>query len=177
MEKYSVRKFIISGMVIFLLVASFQSVISANIGFNDESDYKIVNKMGDPPEWADGEFNGTYGKIILGKRSVELGWAEGYWSSDPIGFSLFEKGRIECYFGEWEDEEPISIMKTNLISYFTYPYFQSVLIGTITDITTDNEKFCICFGRIGIDGTLNYNSLVITGDNIYFTGNYSEFEE
>ena len=118
MEKYSVRKFIISGMVIFLLVASFQSVISANIGFNDESDYKIVNKMGDPPEWADGEFNGTYGKIILGKRSVELGWAEGYWSSDPIGSELFQKGRMEGYYVEWGDEEPIYFMEAYSIGFF-----------------------------------------------------------
>ena len=175
MKKYSVRKFIISGMVIFLIGASFQPIISANIGFDNKSDYKIVNKLDDPPEWADGEFNGTYGKIILGKPSDELGWMEGYWSSNPIGFSPFETGRIEGYFGEWEDEEPINIIKTNLFSYFKYPYFHSFMIGTVTAIATDNEKFCISFGRIGIDGTLNYNSLVITGDNIYFTGNYSEF--
>ena len=163
--------------VVMLLIATIVLPVSGTKNSKElnESAHKIVNKMGDPPEWADGEFNGTYGKIFLGKPSDELGWAKGYWSSDPIRYSLFEKGRIECYFGEWGNEAPISIMETNLFSHFKHPFYHSVLIGTITELATENKKFCTCLGKIGIDGTLNYNIIVINGDNVYFIGTYSEY--
>lgn len=78
MKKYSIIQFIVSGMLMLLLIPSFHIVTSTNIKFSKELYYEIVTKLDDPPEWAEGEFNGTYGKIVLGKPSVELGWARGF---------------------------------------------------------------------------------------------------
>ena len=61
--------------VTLLIATAVLPVIGAmNIEKTNESNYKIVNKMVDPPDWAMGEFNASYG--ILGQQSIELGWAD-----------------------------------------------------------------------------------------------------
>lgn len=82
---------------------------------------------------------------------------------------------MEGYYVEWGDEEPALFIEAYSIGFFINPFFRTFTIGTITDATTYDEKFCIGFGKTGMDGTLNYNSLAITGDNLYFIGTYTEF--
>ncbi len=168
--------------VTLLIATAVLPVLGAmNIEKTNESYYKIVNKMVDHPDWAMGEFNGSYG--ILGQPSIELGWAKGYFSSNFIGYTRFEKGRLEGYFGGWGDEEPTDILEAKMLlvhSYDSYPenYMTSFLMGTITNMTTNKVKFCFGIGRIGAyDDTLNYEILVILGDNLYLTGNWSRFED
>jgi len=165
--------------VTLLIATAVLPVLEAmNIEKTNESNYKIVNKMVDPPDWAMGELNASYG--ILRQPSIELGWAKGYWSAHVIGSTRFEKGRIECYFGGWGDEEPTDIIEIKIFSFMSnsYEYMTSFMRGTITNMTTNKVKFCFGIGRIGnFDGTINYEILVILGDNLYLTGNWSRFKD
>lgn len=169
----------IIGIFVFTLLipTTVLPVLGAmNIEKTNESDYKIVNKMVTPPDWAMGEFNGSYG--ILVQPSIELGWVKGYWSSFSIGFTRFENGLVEGYFGEWGDEEPTNLMEVEILSFISKSgyYMTSFMKGTITNLITNKVRFCFGIGRIGrFDGILNWKILLIPGDNLYLTGNYSHF--
>jgi hypothetical protein len=165
--------------VTLLIATAVLPVLGAmNIEKTNESDYKIINKMVAPPDWAMGEFNGSYG--TLKQPTIELGWANGYWSSHLIGYTRFERGRVEGYFGEWEDEEPTDLMEVEMLSFHSKSrdYMTSFLNGKISNLITNKVSFCFGIGRIGnFDGTINWKILQIPGDNLYITGNWSLFED
>ena len=97
-----------------------------------------------------------------------------------MGYTRFEKGRLEGYFGGWGDEEPADIIEAKTFSFHSFfdNYMTSFLRGTFTNMTNNKVKNCFGIGRIGTyDSTLNYKILVILGDNLYLTGNWSFYED
>lgn len=176
MKKYSLIKATITGIVILLLGTSVIPCIDGNIGLNNVSNFETVNNMDDPPEWAMGSFNGTWGRCFLGIKTDELGWIEGYWESDIIGFTRFEKGHFEGYSGEWVDEEPIMFIKAEYLSYHISDGLLSFGKSTTTYIDTGKVSSGIGLGRLRLEGTLEYRFFMILGVNWYFNGNWDKFD-
>ena len=105
-----------------------------------------------------------------------------WWCFIVVVYSLVYDltGRVECYFGGWGDEEPADLMEVKTFSFHNNygNYMTSFMRGTITNLITNKVRFCFGIGRIGnFDGTINYEILVILGDNLYITGNWSLFED
>jgi hypothetical protein len=126
-------------------------------------EYKYINKsdFNDPPDWADGEFNGTWGISLLGLPLLELGWVYGY-------FSAIEAfGKLEGYFAEWKDDEPKSFISGYIILYN--------MIGYVGEIDNpDNGTFFMGIGTPNENGEFYYRISLILGPNWYMTGTWRE---
>ena len=137
--------------------------------------YKIPNKMNkinsnnvlnpdffdDPPGWANGEFNGTWGISLLGLPAVELGWVFGYFAAVGIF------GRIEGYFAEWKDDEPVSYIAGYVIAYN--------MIGVVGNLTNTNEStFFMGLGAPNENGEFYYRISLFLGPNWYIMGTWRE---
>ena len=75
-----------------------------------------------PPDWATGNFSGTWGISILGIPTIELGWIKGY-------FQIGIVGRVEEVFAEYDKSETAQIC-TLIIGYF--------FLGMVGNETTGN---------------------------------------
>lgn len=164
-----------------LIVSGFGSsniiaISSDNIRLNNVSNFETDNNMDEPPEWAMGSFNGTWGRCFLGIKGEELGWIEGYWESELIGYTRFEKGHFEGYSGEWADEEPTKFIKAEYLSYHISDGLLSFGKSTTTYIDTGKESSGIGLGKLRLEGTLEYRFIIIPGFNWYFSGSWDKFE-
>ena len=175
-----IKKVLLLVILGVLIVSGFGSSIilassSYNIGINNVSNFETVNNMNDPPEWAMGSFNGTWGRCFLGIKTDELGWIEGYWESEIIGFTQFEKGHFECYSGEWADEEPTMFVKAEYLAYHISDGLLSFGKSTTTYIDTGKVSSSIALGRLRLEGTFEYRFMIL-GVNWYFNGNWDKFD-
>ena len=144
------------------------SITSANAAIHTSEKQKIYNNgfkknlvLDDPPGWANGEFNGTWGVSLLGAPAVELGWVEGYFSA----MGVF--GRVEGYFAEWKNEEPISY-----ISGFIILFNMIGVIGSIEN--PDNSTYFMGLGTPNEYGEFYYRINLFIGPSWYMTGNWRE---
>lgn len=114
----------------------------------------------DPPDWATGEFNGTWGVSLIGVPVAELGWVRGYFSA--IG--IF--GKIEAEFAEWKDDEPTAYL-SGIIILFN-------MLGVIGNLTSGEETFFMGLGAPSENGTYYYRISMILGPSWYITGTWRE---
>jgi hypothetical protein len=136
-----------------------ETVISDEKGTEEiENDSHIFN---DPPDWATGKFNGTWGLSLLGLPAVELGWVEGYFSAVGIF------GRLEGYFAEWKDEEPVSFITGFILLYNMIGY-----VGSIQN--PDNGTFFGGLGAPNENGGFYYRINLIFGPSWYMAGTWEE---
>ena len=136
-----------------------ETVISDEKGIEEiENDSHIFN---DPPDWATGKFNGTWGLSLLGLPAVELGWVEGYFSAVGIF------GRLEGYFAEWKDEEPVSFITGFILLYNMIGY-----VGSIQN--PDNGTFFGGLGAPNENGDFYYRINLIFGPSWYMAGTWEE---
>ena len=78
--------------------------------------------MNSPPDWATGNFSGTWGISVLGIPTIELGWIEEY-------FQIGIVGSVEEVFAEYDKSETAQIC-TLVIGYF--------FLGMVGNETTGN---------------------------------------
>ena len=113
-----------------------------------------------PPDWATGNFSGTWGISILGIPTIELGWIEGY-------FQVGIVGRVEGVFAEYDKSETAQIGAL-VIGYF--------FLGVVGNETTGNWTYCVGLG--GFDETSSefyFNLHLFLGPGFYMRGTFSEF--
>ena len=159
-------KKIICILGIFVIIFA-QNVLAINNKLINESlevsDSFFKNKIirNDPPSWANGEFNGTWGIGLGGIPAVELGWVEGYF--DAVG--IF--GRIEGDFAVWGNEEPTAYIRGIILGYF--------MLGVVGDyINPDNATFYVGLGAPNENGTFYYNIHLFIGPSWYMEGTWRE---
>ena len=159
------KKLICIFIILILLFTNI--VIAEKIEFNDnlknnmKVDFENKDIKDDPPSWATGEFNGTWGVSIGGLPTLELGWVEGYF--DTLG--IF--GRIEGDFATWENEEPTAYISTIVLGYF--------MIGIVGDyLNPDNATYCVGLGAPNEDGEFYYNIHLFIGPSWYMQGTWRE---
>ena len=177
MKYYSLIKLIILGMGLLSLVTGtlagtceIKEVLTSTID-------KETHTTNNPPDWAMGSFNGTYGILKHGIPSLELGRIEGYWESNVIGYSRFEKGRLQGEFFENESLIPNWNFSAKLFSRFQSTHSISIIYGRLSNIQEKNTYFLIGIGKVTIDGTLEFKIFNILNDNYYLKANYILFEE
>jgi hypothetical protein len=157
---------LILGISIMLLTPV---VLSENIKLIENTTEENINcnvrntRYMDPPGWANGRFNGTWGLNILGVPAVELGWVYGYF--DAIG--IF--GRLEGYFAEWKDEEPVSFITGFIILYNMIGY-----VGSIEN--SSNGTFFSGLGAPNENGEFYYRINLFIGTSWYMEGTWEEIE-
>ena len=157
----------IIGIVGICIIILAQNVIAINNELINEAneisdgcvDKQIIKD--DPPDWATGEFNGTWGVSIGGLPSLELGWVEGYF--DNLG--IF--GRIEGDFAIWGIEEPTAYISGFVIGVY--------MIGVVGDyINPDNATFYIGLGAPNEDYEFYYRINLFIGPSWYMEGTWRE---
>ena len=140
------------------------SVAFASIEIQDEHIMPIaepvVQNYSDPPSWADGAFNGTWGLTLLGVPVAELGWIEGYFSA----VQFF--GRIEGYFAESGEEEATAKLEGFIILFN--------LIGVISNISSNESTFAMGLGGPSENGDFYYRISLILGPSWYIAGKWRE---
>ena len=112
-----------------------------------------------PPDWATGNFSGTWVISILGIPSIELGWIEGYLQSGIVG-------RIEGVFAEHNKSE-VAQIDALVIGYF--------FLGAVGNETTGNWTYCVGLG--GFDETSSefyFNLHFFLGAGFYMGGTFSK---
>jgi len=148
-----------------ILIIFAQNAIGINYKMNqgkDEildtfSEKKIIQK--DPPAWATGEFNGTWGISIAGLPAVELGWVEGYF--DAFGIL----GRLEGDFAVSENEEPTAYINGFIIGFF--------MLGSVGDyVNPSNSTLFVGLGAPNENGTFYYNIHLFVGPSWYMQGDW-----
>ncbi len=155
--------FIFFGICIILLS---QNVMAINNKFIDEknkfTDFSLKQIIkDDPPNWATGEFNGTWGVSAGGLPVLELGWVEGYF--DNLG--IF--GRIEGDFAVWENDEPTAYISGIIIGYY--------MIGVVGDyLNPDNATFYVGLGTPNENGEFYYRINLFIGPSWYMEGTWRE---
>jgi hypothetical protein len=158
------KKVIIIGICILMLttVLSSQPIYSKETYKDDfKNNYTSKLNFNDPPDWADGEFNGTWGISFLGLPLLELGWVYGYFSAIEVF------GRLEGYFAEWKDNEPKSFITGYIILYN--------MIGFIGEIDNpDNGTFFMGLGAPNENGEFYYRISLIFGPSWYMAGTWRE---
>ena len=159
------RKIIIIIGICVLLIST--NVLSATNTITEKIEEKTeINNfkredIDDPPGWATGEFNGTWGISALGLPALELGWVEGYFSV----LGIF--GRIEGDFAEWKNNEP-----TGYISCFVIAYYMIGLVGDYKN--PDNSTFFVGLGAPNENGEFYYNLNLFVGPSWYMIGTWRE---
>ena len=151
------RKMIGIFIICTILFAQNVIAIKNNTELNQEKNL-ITN---DPPDWATGEFNGTWGISIAGVPTLELGWVEGYF--DTLG--IF--GRIEGDFAVWDNQEPTAYISGWIIGYY--------MLGIIGDyINPDNATFYVGLGAPDEYGLFYYRINLFIGPSWYMQGTWRE---
>lgn len=177
MNGSSILKKLIVGIEIFSLVAiTLGNAYESNETLSCVIDTKI-HKTNNIPDWAMGSFNGTFGKLKFGHLSEELGFIEGYWESGVIGFSSFEKERIQ---GEFILNQSMQLhwnISAKMFSRYHDTYLSSIFYGRLHKIAEKKTCLLIGFGKLFFDGTLEFNIYTILGDNYYLKGIWSEFQD
>ena len=177
MKYYSLIKLIIIGMGLLSLVTS---ALASTYEIKEALTRTIspeTHPTDTPPEWAIGSFNGTFGILKHGIPSLELGRIEGYWESNVIGYSRFEKGHLQGEFFENESLIPNWNFSTKMFSRFQPTHSISIIYGRLSNIQEKSTYFLIGIGKLTIDGTLEFKIFTILNDNYYLKGNYILFEE
>ena len=159
------KKIIIIFGICMLVIST--NVLSATNIFTNQTEEKIeINdfnrfNIDDPPDWATGEFNGTWGACPLGLPAIELGWVEGYFSVAGIF------GRIEGDFAKWENNEPTGYFSCFVIGYY--------MLGVLGDyLNPDNSTYCVGLGAPNEYGEFYYRLNLIVGPSWYMTGTWRE---
>ena len=158
------KTIIIIGICVFLFSTNVLTAKNINAGqTNKITEIKYINKysINGPPDWATGEFNGTWGLSALGLPALELGWIEGYFSV----LGIF--GRIEGDFAEWKNNEPTAYLSCFVIGYF--------MIGAIGDyINPTNSTYFVGLGSPNENGEFYYRINLIVGPSWYMMGTWRE---
>ena len=172
------NKFVVVIIVSLCIGISFGSISANLIVDNQIKSYMPEDQrnMGDPPTWAMGTFNGTYGFLKHGNPSLELGRIDGYWESNVIGYSSFEKGRLQGEFFENESLTPIWDFSANLFSKHKSTYMRSIVIGRLSNLQVDNTYLLFGTGKLSFDGTLEVKIFTVLGDNYYLNGEWNRFD-
>ena len=170
------RNEIIATIVMIIICCSSFAIAIPSIN-NESNDTIIVtlNEVGDPPDWAMGTFNGTYGYLKNGNPSTELGRFEGYWESISIGYTLFEKGRIQGEFFEDESLIPNWEFSAKLISKDITAYRKATIFGKIKNVQEDKTYLISGNGQIYFDGRLDIKMYIIFSDNLYLDGQWIRY--
>jgi len=126
---------------------------------NFDIDHKMMEN--EPPDWANGQFNGTWGLNLFGMPVAELGYVYGYF--DAVGIL----GRLEGYFGEWSDPEPVSF-----IAGFIFLFNMIGYVGSIDN--PDNGTFYSGLGTPNENGEFYYRINLIIGPSWYMEGTWEE---
>jgi len=147
---------LVSPVVLSEITISDEKLIQSIVNVNNEPPFTY-----DPPSWATGRFNGTWGISLLGLPAVELGWVVGYFSAAGVF------GRLEGYFAEWEDEEPVSFIAGFIILYNMIGY-----VGSIQN--PDNGTFFGGLGAPNENGEFYYRINLILGPSWYMEGTWEE---
>jgi hypothetical protein len=166
-------------IMVFLFIGTSIGSISANLTVDNQIKPYIPKEqrnMGDPPTWAMGTFNGTYGFLKHGNPSLELGRFEGYWESNIIGYSYFEKGRLQGVFFENETLIPIWNFSANVFSKHKSTYMSTIFFGRLSNLQEDNTYFLFGIGKQSFDGTLESKIFTVLGDNYYLSGEWKRFD-
>ena len=108
------RKVLIIGICVLLSTFSTQATLLEENNGKTINKYHNLEDLNDPPDWANGEFNGTWGVSLLGLPLLELGWVYGYFSAIEVF------GRLEGYFAEWKDYNPKSFITGYILLFVFY---------------------------------------------------------
>jgi hypothetical protein len=159
-----IKKTILVLGVIAILICPIVLSEHTNIDESTSSnEHKIYPEMmsDDPPEWANGKFNGTWGISLFGLPVAEMGYVYGYYNA----LGIF--GRLEGYFGEWKDPEPVSFITGFIILFNMVGY-----VGSIEN--PDNGTFYSGLGAPNENGEFYYRINLIVGPSWYIEGTWEE---
>jgi len=161
--------FLLIGFCFLLLGMSAASSISVkNVNLfrsKNQLSVDVTSSPEDAPDWAVGNFTGTWGLNIWGGDWFPIGTVEGY---HGIGFHLdikFGRFLIECG-GENGEENG-----TQLQGIFFGPF----LLGKTIDMENGNESSFVGIGDYN-ETTFRWRVMAKTGPVLYVKGTFSEFE-
>ena len=157
------RKVIILSICILASTSaiSTQAILLEKNNRKTSNNYHDLENLYDPPEWANGEFYGTWGVSLFGLPLLELGWVYGYFSAIEVF------GRLEGYFAEWKDDDPKSFITGYILLYN--------MIGFIGEIDNpDNGTFFMGLGTPNENGDFYYRINLIFGPSWYMIGTWKE---
>ena len=119
-----------------------------------------LNTLEDPPEWANGNFTGTWGLTILGVPTPPIGWIVGYYEN--IGL-----GRFAGVFAEFNETNATG----GLIGLMLWVFF----IGGVGNLATQNGTYV---SGIGVANETHYYVRLhgIIGPSYYIYIQYTKFE-
>ena len=154
-------KKILGVLGICILLVSPLSLAESGTANCNNIEHRNGTILDDPPEWANGKFNGTWGLSVLGLPAAELGWVEGYFFAAGIF------GRFEGYFAEWKDEEPVSFIAGFILLFNMVGY-----VGSLQN--PDNGTFFSGLGAPNENGEFYYRINLIIGPSWYMQGKWEE---
>lgn len=167
------KKIIITFGVCFLLLAMpatiafhtpnlTQSTLKSNIK-KGVSNLKIspnIERLDDPPAWANGNFTGVWGINILGIPTNPIGWIAGYYQNVGLG-------QFAAVFGEFNETNATGA----LIGIMLWVFF----IGGVGSTATGNGTYV---AGIGVANETHYYVRLhaIIGPSYYIHVKYTEFQ-
>ena len=159
-------KALVLSILIGLLVCNVplseaESAFSDYLKYTLPAPQAVPSSMGDPPQWATGNFSGEWGISVLGFPAIPLGWVEGYYSAAGIS------GRIEGFFAEYDVEEPTAYIEGVVILFN--------MMGVVGDLGSENATFFMGLGVPNENGEFYYRISLIIGPSFYMMGTWNEF--
>jgi len=134
---------------------------SINLFTKDTSDIeKITSPEADPPDWANGEFNGLWGLDIWGEWQIPAGWMFGYYKiSTKLGY--FYAGFAD--FGE-----------DNATWFIQGYFFGPFMIGSFGENEYANETLFVGIGRYN-DTDYHWRLMGEVGPTFFVEGTYEKY--
>lgn len=169
-------KKIICTIVIVLLLIGMPLAIaqSSLVKTNAKTDLKGVEKdtlvdtkatlpesADDPPDWANGNFTGTWGFDIWGEFHIPVGWMFGYYKRNT------NFGYFYAAFGYFNHEN---------ISWFIQGYFFGpFMFGSLGENESANTTLFVGIGRYN-ETNYHWRLMGETGPTFFMDGEYTKFD-
>ncbi len=163
-------------IAICILLASFSitHAISIKDTFEEIKTFDNKDKTKDTPNWATGEFKGTWGireyTLLFGMVEIEIGNISGYYR-EHLNFIRVIGGEFYPHYN------------TSKKSNITGINIGSVIYGNIGDINIENIDYDINQNKsnyVGIglknESSFNYRIMGKTGPTMYIKGSFNAFE-
>ena len=172
---------ILSGIVTGVILNDDNSNESINIKNQGFHSYFKTDVAGDPPSWAIGEINGSWGNINHLKQKNELGTFTGYFTGKLIYSFLncnIESGRIQGLFFKEDNENPSLVLLEEFLLFCKADGYHSFIF--MKGIIDDNENdINIPFFLLGkTDDSIGSNNFIIYlqgQENMYMDGWYWKY--
>ncbi len=159
----------IIAILICILLASFSAVSAVNVSEMSIKNKQIETKdfSADPenaPEWAIGNFTGTWGVNFWGNDWWPVGYVHGYYGK---GFKHnYKFGRFLIEYKEQGEENG-----TEFEGLFIGPY----LLGRATNQETENQSAFVGLGGYN-ETTFRWRIMGMKGPTLFMKGTFNEFE-